>query len=117
MRKYCLAYDATNSDEWQGNELKKTIIEILIAADAINFETPVASTILFEYQNENVRVQYFENALRTEFRRSANRNGRLKTGIYYYICMIARYTDGDYIERSNPNPSLALSLQEILNEI
>jgi hypothetical protein len=117
MRKYCLAYDAINSGQWQGNELKKVIIEILIAAGAVNFETPVASTILFEYQNENIRIQYFKNAISGEFISAKNRNGKLKSGIYYYLCMVARDTNGNYVERSNPNPSLENSLQEILNQM
>jgi hypothetical protein len=117
MRKYCLAYDTINSGEWQGNELKKVIIEILIAAGAVNFETPVASTILFEYQSENTRIRYFERAIIGEFISATNRNGKLKSGIYYYLCMVARDTNGNYIERSNPDPGLAASLQEILDEI
>lgn len=117
MKKYCLAYDAINSGQWQGNELKKVIIEILIAAGAVNFETPVASTILFEDETDRNRINYWNNTIRTEFVSSTNRTGKLKNGIYYYICMVAKDVNGAYVERKNADPSLATSLREILSEI
>lgn len=116
MRKYCLAYDAINSGEWQPNELKRTILEILKDAGAGHFQAPVASTILFQDEEDSNRIQYWANAIRTEFVSSTNANGRLNSGIYYYLCMVARTGPGAYIERVNADPSLASSLQDIIDE-
>ena len=114
MRKYCLTYDAMKSEEWQSTELKEAILKILIehGADPKYFEIPTASTILFKDDRDKNAIPYWEAILEGEFI-ALNKNGKLKTGVFYYICLVAQTKSGD-LDAKYDNPNLANSLKELL---
>ncbi len=111
MRKYCLSYDAQNSGEWETNELKIKIVTILKKAGATNFRNPVGSTILFEDENDIVRINYLNTILLKEFKK-----GSTKTDINYYLGSILR-TGIDYEDRIEFDKGLEDAFRKLLETI
>lgn len=76
MSKYCLTYDAKHSENWNGDELKKTIKELIKQEGGYLLQSPVASTIVFESGKDiSFWIQNFNT---------------IKDDIFYYLCLICK---------------------------
>ncbi len=104
MRKYCFTYDALDSDEWKPDELRSLIASILIAHSAINLVSPAASTILFEDVATINRISYWNNVI----------NMQVYEDIYYYLCLVGKDVNGEYIEKIDPDNDLNSNFQELV---
>lgn len=106
MAKYCMSYEARNSNLWEGDELKLKVAEILLKNDAFDLQHPVAGTILFEDGSIKSMIQHWNNTLNT-----------LKEDIFYYLCQVARFRDDEYADRNEGDPLLNDDFQELLDEL
>jgi len=106
MAKYCLSYEAKDSNLWAGDELKLKIAEKLLAGDAFDLQHPVAGTILFEDGSIRSMIQHWNNILHP-----------LKEDIYYYFCQVARAREDEYADRNEGDPLLNDDFQELLDEL
>ncbi len=109
MMKYCLSYDAQDSNAWKAGELKIKIIDLLIKkGKAVNLRNPVGSTLLFEDNTDENRISFWNNLLTTEFKK-----GSSKTDINYYLALIA-HTKTAYVDRIEYDKELEKSFKELL---
>ena len=107
MRRYCLAYDAKDAEDWDPDELRVKIAELLIAAGALNLKSPVASTILFEDEHASSRMAYWNSKI----------NHALRDDIYYYLCLVAITTTNAFIDRNEGDTGLEIHFQELIDEL
>lgn len=103
MRRYCLTYDAINSENWEGNELKLKIFEVLKGGGATITICPVASTILFDDPARNTTIVKWSNLIIQH----------LNEDIHYYLCLVAKNTDGKKIERAGIDQPLRERSKEL----
>lgn len=108
MRKYCLTYDVKDSDKWLSNEIRLKILEVLMENDITDFESPVASTILFEDGHQELRLSHWNYIISTAFIED----------LYYYLCLVAiDKTSNGYFDRNEGNRDLNNNFQQAINNL
>lgn len=106
MRKYCVSYDVKNADEIDFNALKKEIVTVLIANGAtVTFNSPVASTILFFDNTDENRINRWDTIISKNF----------SEVIFYYLCLIARDSNGNQIDRNHGDLELEKNFQRLID--
>ena len=106
MAKYCLSYEAKDSNLWDGDELKLKIAEILMKGDAFDLQHPVAGTILFE-----------DGAIKSMIQSWNSRLLPLKEDIFYYLAQVAKAREDEYADRNEGDPLLNDDFQELLEDL
>ena len=81
MKTYCLSYDTKNKQDWEADELREKIVQVLHIAGAENLTSPVATTIFF-VDIDNMKFKHWVEQIENNI-----------TGIYYYLCLVASYGD------------------------
>jgi hypothetical protein len=106
MAKYCISYEAKNSNIWDADELNVKIAEVLKKNGAFDLQQPVAGTILFE-----------DGAVKSFIRDWNNHLLPLKEDIFYYLCQVAKAREDDYMDRNEGDPNLNDDFQDLLDDL
>jgi len=107
MAKYCLTYDVQDSDKWEPNEIKISLSEILLKNNAFSLESPTASTILFEDGRGKSNITFWNNLIIKYF----------KEDIFYYLCVVGKNTNSEYLDRNEGDADLDTNYQDLLEEL
>jgi hypothetical protein len=107
MYKYCLSYDVINSDKNDPETIKRKITTLILKQGITHtLKNPVASTIIFEDDNDERNISYWNSLLL-----------KMKN-IHYYICLVPLdYELNQFIERNEGNSILNNNFQHLVREI
>jgi hypothetical protein len=108
MRKYCISYDATDSKKYQQDPTfyRKIVVEALAEIGCTDFHMPVATTILFHYEDNNIIT--LNNQIK----------GKLEKLIFYYLCLVAQNSESKKtFDVGNPDNDLGESFDDFVETL
>ena len=104
MIRYVLSYDAKDASKQTSDELKLKIVIELLLNDAMNFHSPVASTIFFDDPVDGERLQVWNDLLLKHFGEK----------IFYYLCVVGIDKQKKSLYRIKGDPDLEKRFQDLI---
>lgn len=100
-KRYHLSYDIKSKDDTQYKKYKQELLCIIKNTNPLNVFSPCASTIIIEYKDNTnaMDISVFKEILD-------------KNKYYYYVTLISKNYENEFLFRENKNSSLQLNFKQ-----